>query len=76
MPNKILIALSGGVDSTVTAALLRQAGHEIMGVTMVNSSCSQDVSKTRRAHGCLGFDKTQEINEACVIAKYLNNLSM
>lgn len=31
---KIAIAMSGGVDSSVTAALLKQQGHEIIGITM------------------------------------------
>lgn len=31
---KILIAMSGGVDSSVTAALMKEAGNECMGVTM------------------------------------------
>jgi tRNA-specific 2-thiouridylase len=31
---KILVAMSGGVDSSVAAALLREAGHELIGVTL------------------------------------------
>jgi tRNA-specific 2-thiouridylase len=31
---KILVAMSGGVDSSVAAALLVEAGHEVIGVTM------------------------------------------
>lgn len=31
---KILVAMSGGVDSSVAAALLKEQGHEIIGVTM------------------------------------------
>ncbi len=32
--SKIAVAMSGGVDSSVTAALLKQQGHEIIGITM------------------------------------------
>lgn len=33
-PGKILVAMSGGVDSAVAAGLLHEAGHELVGVTL------------------------------------------
>ena len=31
---RALVAMSGGVDSSVAAALMREAGHEVVGVTL------------------------------------------
>ena len=31
---RALVAMSGGVDSSVAAALTKQAGHEVVGVTL------------------------------------------
>src|SRR2546421_12974779 len=53
---RVLVAMSGGVDSSVAAALLRDAGHDVTGVTLKlwdgesDSGCcsAADVEDARR----------------------------
>ena len=60
----VLVAMSGGVDSSVAAALLHEAGHEVVGVTLRlwggesdTGCCSvSDVDDARRVADNLGID--------------------
>lgn len=62
--NTVLVAMSGGVDSSVAAAVLRDEGHEVVGVTMKlwggdsdTGCCSvADVDDARRVAQQLGID--------------------
>ena len=80
---KVMIAMSGGVDSSVAAALLVEAGHELVGVTMRlwggesdTGCCSvSDVDDARRVAQQLGIDHlvfnfTEDFNEH-VVAPYV-----
>ena len=61
---KVLVAMSGGVDSSVAAALLKEAGHHVVGVTLrlwggeSDSGCCSvsDVDDARRVAQQLGID--------------------
>jgi tRNA-specific 2-thiouridylase len=61
---RVLVMMSGGVDSSVAAALLRDQGHDVVGVTLKlwggesDSGCCSvsDVDDARRAADRLGID--------------------
>jgi tRNA-specific 2-thiouridylase len=74
-----MVAMSGGVDSSVAAALLAEQGHEVVGVTLKlwggasDSGCCSvaDVEDARRVSEQLGldhhtFDLVSEFEEAVV----------
>lgn len=62
--SSVLVAMSGGVDSSVAAALLVEEGHEVVGVTLKlwggpsDSGCCSvgDVEDARRVAAQLGID--------------------
>lgn len=53
MSERVLVAMSGGVDSSVAAALLVEAGHEVVGVTM-KTFCYTDTPAHSKT--CCGLD--------------------
>jgi tRNA-specific 2-thiouridylase len=82
---RVLVAMSGGVDSSVAAALLRDEGHDVVGATMKlwggpsDSGCCSvsDVEDARRASTRIGIDHhvfnfTEEF-EAAVVRPYVDD---
>ena len=60
MSERIAIAMSGGVDSSVAAALLRQAGHQLIGVTLKLQEC-HDSHGSRSCCGVDGITRAREV---------------
>ena len=64
---KVAIGLSGGVDSSVAAMLLKEAGHEVVGVTMRLWREGRYVGGGRDA--CFGPHEAEDIERAAALAR-------
>ncbi len=63
---RILVAMSGGVDSSTVAGLLHEAGHEVVGVTLQLYDHSAAASR-RKGACCAG----QDVHDARRVADHL-----
>lgn len=59
---RVLIGMSGGVDSSVSALLLKQQGYEVIGATM---RLWEDNENTEIEGGCCSFSATYDAKRVC-----------
>ena len=67
---RVVVAMSGGVDSSVVAALLKDRGYNVTGVTM-KTWTGPSSSHGGRKHGCYGPGEQQDIEDAERVASIL-----
>jgi tRNA-specific 2-thiouridylase len=64
---KVLVAMSGGIDSTVTALMLHQQGYEVIGITMKTWDYASSVgTKGKKETGCCNLDSFNDARQAAV----------
>ena len=68
--SRIVVAMSGGVDSSVTAALLKRQGHDVVGVTL---QLYPDTIQKKKGACCAGQDiyDAKRVAETLAIPHYV-----
>jgi tRNA-specific 2-thiouridylase len=69
--SRVLVAMSGGVDSSVAAALLVERGHEVVGVTMKTFCYSDTAAHSKTCCGLDGINDAKRVAAALGIPHYV-----
>ena len=67
---RVAVGLSGGVDSSIAAALLKEKGYDVVGITMKTFDASMPVTEFVK-HACYGPGEQEDVKAAAGICRKL-----
>ncbi|MCJ7593451.1 MAG: tRNA 2-thiouridine(34) synthase MnmA [Desulfobacterales bacterium] len=68
---RVAVGLSGGVDSSVAAAILKEEGYDVIGLSMEIFDGPAGTEQTER-HACYGPNEKEDIERAAAVCKMLD----
>lgn len=63
---KVVVAMSGGVDSSVAAAVLKEQGYEVIGITMNLYSLPRKYCKSENVKSCCGWGAAEDAHHVAL----------
>lgn len=67
MASTVLVGMSGGVDSSVTAALLAREGYRVIGITLNVWPEGDDVGVIEREDACCALGAVEDARRVCAV---------